>query len=26
VMLGLSTWHHSFFVVVYQPRLPDAVK
>jgi len=26
VMLGLSTWHHSFFVVDYQPRLTDAVK
>jgi len=25
-MLGLSTWHHSFFIVDYQPRLTDAVK
>jgi len=25
-MLGLSTWHHSFFVADYQPRLTDAVK
>jgi len=26
VMLGLSTWHHSFFVADYQPCLTDAVK